>query len=53
MAKEIIYECRKCGKRVMVSNTGERHMSPVYCCGEELKTKIKGQSATKKTKTNK
>jgi len=45
------YECRKCGKSFVVSAKGDKHLVPLYCCGEEVvKSKKKKPSLKKKNK---
>ena len=38
MAKAMIvtYECEQCGTEVVVTETGETMLSPIYCCGMEV-----------------
>jgi hypothetical protein len=43
----VTYECELCGSEVIVTNTGESRLSPIYCCGMEV-TQI--SSAKKKPK---
>jgi hypothetical protein len=35
--KTITYECEKCGSEIVVTSTGEGEISPIYCCGIEVK----------------
>lgn len=39
MAKAMVvtYECEQCGTDVVVTTTGETMLSPIYCCGMEVK----------------
>ncbi len=30
------YECRKCGTKVVVTETGGTNLQPIYCCGMEV-----------------
>lgn len=50
--KVITYECEQCGSEVVVTSTGEGQMSPIYCCGIEVKkigsTKKKPAKSKKK-----
>ncbi len=38
MAKAMVvtYECEQCGTEVVVTETGETMLSPIYCCGMQL-----------------
>ena len=38
MAKAVVvtYECEQCGTEVVVTETGETMLSPIYCCGMEV-----------------
>ena len=38
MAKAMIvtYECEQCGTEVVVTETGETMLSPIYCCGMQV-----------------
>ena len=33
MARIITYECEQCGSEIIVTETGETQLSPIYCCG--------------------
>jgi len=33
----ITYECEECGSEIIVTPTGEMQLSPIYCCGFEVK----------------
>jgi hypothetical protein len=35
-ATVVTYECELCGSEVIVTNTGESLLSPIYCCGMEV-----------------
>jgi hypothetical protein len=35
-ATVVTYECELCGSEVIVTNTGESRLSPIYCCGMEV-----------------
>jgi hypothetical protein len=35
-ARIITYECDLCGSEIVVTATGEGHLSPIYCCGIEV-----------------
>ncbi len=37
MGKVITYECDQCGCEVVVSETPDTEMGPIYCCGDEVK----------------
>jgi len=32
----VTYECRQCGTEVVVTETLETQLSPIYCCGMEV-----------------
>jgi hypothetical protein len=32
----VTYECRRCGTEVVVTETLETQLSPIYCCGMEV-----------------
>ncbi len=36
MAKVVTYECNECGCEVVVTETPETELSPIYCCGMEV-----------------
>ncbi len=36
MAKVVTYECNQCGCEVVVTETPETELSPIYCCGMEV-----------------
>ena len=38
MAKAMVvtYECEQCGTEVVVTETGETMLSPIYCCGMQV-----------------
>ena len=48
----VTYECELCGSEVIVTNTGESRLSPIYCCGMEVtqisSAKSKPRKAPKK-----
>jgi hypothetical protein len=44
------YECKKCGSKIIVAKTGERQLSPIYCCGTEVMEVSKPRKLTKKRK---
>ncbi|MEW6109772.1 MAG: hypothetical protein AB1632_11495 [Nitrospirota bacterium] len=50
MREQTTYECRRCGNTFVVSEAGKRHLSPLYCCGEEVK---KRKKSVKKEKPKK
>jgi hypothetical protein len=31
-ARIITYECEQCGSEIVVTETGETQLSPIYCC---------------------
>jgi hypothetical protein len=33
MARIVTYECEQCGSEIIVTETGETQLSPIYCCG--------------------
>lgn len=35
-AKTTTYKCTQCGTRLVVSESLEAHLSPIYCCGTEV-----------------
>jgi hypothetical protein len=36
MARVITYNCDVCGSEIVVTDTGESQLSPIYCCGVEV-----------------
>lgn len=46
MARVVTYECNECGCEIMVSETPDTEMEPIYCCGMEV-TEV--SSAVKKS----
>ena len=36
MANVINYECKKCGAEIVVTETLETTLRPIYCCGAEF-----------------
>jgi hypothetical protein len=51
MARVITYNCDVCGSEIVVSETGESNLSPIYCCGievTEVSSVQKKKAATKK-----
>ncbi len=36
MARVVTYECNECGCEVVVTETSETELSPIYCCGFEV-----------------
>jgi len=50
MENNITYECRKCGKRFVVSVTGKKLSAPLYCCGAEVAKSVKKKPHVKKSK---
>jgi hypothetical protein len=56
MAKVITYNCDVCGSEIVVSETGESQLSPIYCCGievTEVSSAQKRQAKPKKKATKK
>jgi len=39
MPQVITYECDQCGCEVVVTETPETELSPIYCCGFEMTEK--------------
>lgn len=59
MGRVITYGCDICGSEIVVSETGDSQLSPIYCCGVEVtevssiqkkQAKPKGKAAKKVTK---
>jgi hypothetical protein len=59
-ARIITYECEQCGSEIVVTETGETQLSPIYCCSvavtevgsvEKKPAKPKKKAAKKVTKT--
>jgi len=50
MENNITYECKKCGKSFVVSVKGDKHLVPLYCCGEEVAKSKKKKPPVKKNK---
>jgi hypothetical protein len=59
MARLITYNCDVCGSEIVVTETGETQLSPIYCCGIEVtevssvqkrQTKPKKKAVKKATK---
>jgi len=51
MAKIVTYECEQCGSEIVVTETGETMLSPIYCCGftvSEVSSVQKKQAKPKK-----
>ena len=56
MARVVTYGCDICGSEIVVTETGESQLSPIYCCGVEVaevrsiqkKQAKPGKKATKK-----
>jgi hypothetical protein len=36
MARIVTYECEECGTEVVVTESGETSLRPIYCCGLEI-----------------
>ena len=50
MARVVTYECDECGCEVVVTETAETDLSPLYCCGMELTEVSTGKKAAKPKK---
>ena len=51
MARIITYECEQCGSEIVVTETGETQLSPIYCCSmvvTEVSSVEKKQAKPKK-----
>ncbi len=51
MARIVTYECEQCGSEIIVTETGETQLSPIYCCGisvTEVNSLGKKQATPKK-----
>jgi len=56
MARVVTYNCDVCGSEIVVSETGESQLSPIYCCGvevTEVSSARKKQAKPKKKATKK
>ena len=55
MARVITYGCDICGSEIVVSETGEAQLSPIYCCGVEVTevSSVRKKQAKPKKKTAK
>ncbi len=55
MARMATYECRKCGTKVVVTETHAANLQPIYCCGMEVAEvdTVRRQLAVKSTKKEK
>jgi hypothetical protein len=54
MARVVTYECDQCGSEIIVTETSESVLSPIYCCGLEVLEVSSGKkkkSATGKSGT--
>lgn len=58
-AKVVTYECEQCGAEIVVTETGETALAPIYCCRAEVieatsvgrkQSKPKKKTAKKATK---
>lgn len=49
MPRVITYECNQCGCEVVVTETPETELSPIYCCGLEVAEVSGGGKRTSKT----
>ena len=36
MARIVTFECEQCGSEIIVTETGETRLSPIYCCNVEV-----------------
>ena len=59
MPRIVTYECEQCGSEIVVTETGETLLSPIYCCGvtvtevssvEKKQGKVERKPAKKVTK---
>lgn len=50
MARVVTYECDQCGSEIIVTETSETVLSPIYCCGLEV---LEVSSQKKKPATGK
>jgi hypothetical protein len=50
MARVVTYECDECGCEVVVTETADTELSPLYCCGMELSEVSAGKKAAKPKK---
>jgi hypothetical protein len=37
IARTVTYECETCGTELVVTESGGGYLSPIYCCGAEVK----------------
>lgn len=35
--RTVTYDCDTCGTELVVTKSGEGYLSPIYCCGAEMK----------------
>jgi hypothetical protein len=35
--REVTYECEQCGSEIVVKETGETELAPIFCCGVEVR----------------
>jgi DNA-directed RNA polymerase subunit RPC12/RpoP len=35
--REVTYKCEQCGSGIVVKETGKTELSPIYCCGAEIR----------------
>jgi hypothetical protein len=54
MARTVTYECKQCGTEVVVTETQDTSLSPIYCCGVEVSevSKVKKRPPAKKAVKN-
>ncbi len=53
IARVVTYECEECGSEIVVTETGETVLAPIYCCGATVveTTPAKKKQARPKKKT--
>lgn len=37
ISRIVTYECEECGSEIVVSSRGESLLTPIYCCGIEVR----------------
>lgn len=52
MGRVITYECDQCGCEVVVTETPDTIMSPIYCCGNVVKEVSPQKAAQPKKKAS-
>lgn len=54
IARIVTYECEQCGSEIVVTETGETVLAPIYCCGAAvIEASSVGRKQTKPKKTAK